>query len=104
MPSFIGIDLAWRSEKHSGGAVLHGDQDGLAVREFSNCLKTLNGPICLARFSGKQNVGWALPTNSLKNAQDPKRPEPGKTKGLPKRELGNEEAIDVNLVHQKAES
>jgi len=41
MPSFIGIDLSWRSEKHSGGAVLHGDQDGLVVREFSNCLKTL---------------------------------------------------------------
>jgi hypothetical protein len=58
--------------------------------------------MCLARFSGKQNVGWALPTNSLKNAQDPKRLELGKTKGVPKRELGNEDAIDVNLVTSKS--
>lgn len=43
MPAFIGIDLAWQSDKnHSGGAVLHGDQGGLTVREFSSGLTNLN--------------------------------------------------------------
>jgi predicted RNase H-like nuclease len=43
MPVFIGIDLAWQSNKnHSGGAVLHGDQNGVEIQEFSSGLRTLS--------------------------------------------------------------
>jgi predicted RNase H-like nuclease len=43
MPVFIGIDLAWQSNKNnSGGAVLHGDQSGVEIREFSSGLTTLS--------------------------------------------------------------
>ena len=42
MPTFIGIDLAWQSDKnHSGGAVLEGDQTAVALREVSSGLCSL---------------------------------------------------------------
>jgi predicted RNase H-like nuclease len=43
MPTFIGIDLAWRSDtNHTGGAVLAGDQSGVALRKLSEGLTTLS--------------------------------------------------------------
>lgn len=43
MPTFIGIDLAWRSDRnHSGGAVLEGDEQGVTIKELSEGLTTLN--------------------------------------------------------------
>ncbi len=43
MPTFIGIDLAWQSDKnHSGAAVLHGDRRGVEVQEFSSDLTRLS--------------------------------------------------------------
>jgi len=43
MPVFIGIDLAWQSNKnHSGGAVLRGDQSGVEIQEISSELTTLS--------------------------------------------------------------
>lgn len=42
MPTFIGVDLAWQSNKnHSGGAVLRGDQLGLTLHALSSGLKSL---------------------------------------------------------------
>jgi predicted RNase H-like nuclease len=42
MPTFIGIDLAWRSDKnHTGAAVLEGDQSGVAIRSVSQGIATL---------------------------------------------------------------
>jgi len=42
MPTFIGIDLAWQSDKnHSGGAVLEGDQSAVTLREVPSRLGTL---------------------------------------------------------------
>lgn len=42
MPTFIGIDLAWQSDKkHSGCAVLEGDQSAVTLREVSSGLSTL---------------------------------------------------------------
>lgn len=42
MPTFIGIDLAWRSDKnHSGAAVLQGDWNGVAIQSVSDGIKTL---------------------------------------------------------------
>ena len=42
MPTFIGIDLAWQSDRnHSGGAVLEGDQSVVILREVSSGLGTL---------------------------------------------------------------
>ena len=36
MPTFIGIDLAWRSDKnHTGTAVLNGDNSGLSIQSVS---------------------------------------------------------------------
>jgi len=41
MPVFIGIDLAWQSNKnHSGGTVLHGDQSGVEIQTVSSGLTT----------------------------------------------------------------
>ncbi len=43
MPTFIGIDLAWRSDKnYTGAAVLEGDQSGVVIRCVSAGLTTLN--------------------------------------------------------------
>jgi len=42
-PIFIGIDLAWQSDRnHSGCAVLQGNQSGLSVLEFSEGLTKLD--------------------------------------------------------------
>ncbi len=42
MPTFIGIDLAWQSDRnHSGGAVLEGDQSAVTLREVTSGLSTL---------------------------------------------------------------
>ena len=42
MATFIGIDLAWQSDRnHSGGAVLEGDQSAVTLREVSSGLGTL---------------------------------------------------------------
>lgn len=43
MPTFIGIDLAWRSNKnYTGGAVLEGDKSGVSVRNLSEGLTSLS--------------------------------------------------------------
>lgn len=42
MPTFIGIDLAWQSDKnHSGAAVLYGDRSGVTLRTIATGLKSL---------------------------------------------------------------
>jgi predicted RNase H-like nuclease len=42
MPTFIGIDLAWQSDRnHSGGAVLEGNERAVQLRELSSGLCTL---------------------------------------------------------------
>jgi predicted RNase H-like nuclease len=42
MRIFIGIDLAWKSDRnHSGGAVLEGDKSALVLREIASGLDTL---------------------------------------------------------------
>ncbi len=43
MSVLIGIDLDWRSDKiHRGGAVLDGDEHGVAIDELSKGIITLN--------------------------------------------------------------
>jgi len=41
---FLGIDLAWQSDKnHTGAAAFEGDEDGVVLRELSSGLSTLGG-------------------------------------------------------------
>jgi predicted RNase H-like nuclease len=43
MATFIGIDLAWKSDKnHTSCAVLEGNQNGVEIRNVSDCITTLS--------------------------------------------------------------
>lgn len=58
MPSFIGIDLAWRGDKnHTGVRLLEGDRSGLEVKEFSTGVKSLNDILTLVeRLSSTDTI------------------------------------------------
>jgi predicted RNase H-like nuclease len=58
MPTFIGIDLAWQSDRnHSGGAVLEGDQSAVTLREVSSGLGTLaDVEVFIDRNAGSDTV------------------------------------------------
>jgi predicted RNase H-like nuclease len=58
LQSFIGIDLAWKSEKNnSGGAVIEGDQRGMALQEAPRCLPTLaDVKAFIAQYAQKNTV------------------------------------------------
>lgn len=58
---FIGIDLAWQSDSnHSGCAVLHGDQRGLSVLEFSSGLTKLNDVEAFIRRHARNDTVIAI--------------------------------------------
>jgi predicted RNase H-like nuclease len=61
MTSFIGIDLAWKSDgNHTGCAVLEGDQSGVMVRELSQGLKTLNEVMDFIKLHSKADSVVAI--------------------------------------------
>jgi predicted RNase H-like nuclease len=58
MTTFIGIDLAWQSDRnHSGGAVLEGDHSAVTLREVSSQLRTLTDvEVFIDRSAGPNTV------------------------------------------------
>ena len=73
--TFIGVDLAWQSDKnHSGLAVLHGDRSGASLSAYSTGIATLNGVVDYILAQSTTNTVVAIDAPLIINNLTGQRP------------------------------